>query len=77
MKPVHSVLTFIPIGKSESGGIAMRSKGIVFLLCLVLVSAGFVNAAGPNDKSLTNQDVISMVKNFLPGKRNPQRHQEQ
>src|SRR5882762_5287418 len=44
----------------------MRSKGIVFLLCLVLVSAGFVNAAGPNDKSLTNQDVISMVKNFLP-----------
>jgi hypothetical protein len=44
----------------------MRSKAIVFLLCVVLVSAVFANAAAPNDKALTNQDVILMVKNLLP-----------
>jgi len=44
----------------------MRSKRIVFLLCLVLVSAVLINAAAPNDKPFTNQDVISMVKNLLP-----------
>jgi hypothetical protein len=44
----------------------MRSTRIALLLCLVLISAGLANAAPPNDKPLTNQDVISMVKSLLP-----------
>jgi len=44
----------------------MRSKSIVLVLLLMLVSVGLVKAAPPADKPLTNQDVISMVKSLLP-----------
>lgn len=44
----------------------MRTTRLALLLCLVLINAGLANGAPPNDKPLTNQDVISMVKSLLP-----------
>jgi hypothetical protein len=44
----------------------MHNKKLAFLMFFMLVSAGLMNAASPNDKPLSNQDIISMVKSMLP-----------
>jgi hypothetical protein len=44
----------------------MPSKKVIFCLAVLLIIAGSAYATPPDDKPLTNQDVISMVKSVLP-----------
>lgn len=44
----------------------MPSKRVILFLAFLLTSAGFAHATPPDDKPLTNQDVIAMVKSVLP-----------
>src|SRR2546425_2314685 len=48
-----------------AGGNSMRVRLILALMAIVLV-AGSSAGAQQSGKALTNQDVISMVKNLLP-----------
>jgi hypothetical protein len=44
----------------------MPSKRVILFLAILLLTAGFTYATPPDDKPLTNQDVIAMVKSLLP-----------